>query len=60
MLFLDERVHIDGGDATEKVNVVVRMELCHLAFRSRFGSLKDVSGDVVYANQELTNISIFL
>ena len=40
MLLLDEGVHIDGRDSTEKVNVVVRVELGHFPLRCRLGTLK--------------------
>lgn len=39
MLLLDERVHVTGVDAVQEVNIVVRVELRHLALRRRFGAL---------------------
>ena len=40
VLLLDEGVHVDWCYSAQEVNVVVRVELCHLAFGSRFGSLQ--------------------
>lgn len=39
MLFLDVLIHVAGCYSTEEVNILVRMELGHLALRSRFCTL---------------------
>lgn len=39
MLLLDVGIHISGVDATQEINVFVRVELRHLAFRRWFGTL---------------------
>lgn len=45
VLLLDERVHIDGRDLAQKVDVFVRMKLRHLTLCGGFGPLRD-TGDV--------------
>lgn len=40
MLLFDVGIHIGGVDATQEINVFVRVELGHFAFRRRFGALE--------------------
>ena len=39
MLFLDEGVHVTWRNLAQKLDVLVRVELGHFAFGSRFGAL---------------------
>lgn len=43
MLFFYVRIHIAGGDATEELDVFVRVKLCHFAFCCRFSTLREVN-----------------
>ena len=40
MLLLDKIAHVARRDFAEKVNIIIRMKLCHLALRRGLGALK--------------------
>ena len=69
VLFLDKTPHVTWRDFAEKLNIIIRMKLCHFAFRRRFGTLSinkleenhdGRSGKNISLSRALTNISILL
>ena len=69
VLFLDKTPHVTWRDFAEKLNIIIRMKLCHFALRRGFGTLSinkleenndGRSGINKSLPRVLTNISILL